>query len=84
MSLQLQIENKLREYFFPNHLKVVNESAKHKGHSGDDGSGESHFWIEIKSKSFKNKKSIDIHRDIYKCLAEEMKVIHALRITLKK
>lgn len=82
--MQQTIEEKLKNKFSLNHLRVVNESAKHKGHSGDDGSGESHFWIEIGSKTFENKKSIDIHKDIYACLAEEMKIIHALRISLKK
>ena len=39
----------LTEAFTPIHLDVVNDSARHHGHAGDDGSGESHFTIEIES-----------------------------------
>ena len=36
----------------PSHLEIVNDSATHRGHTGDDGSGESHFTIEIESAAF--------------------------------
>ena len=39
----------LTSAFTPNRLAVVNDSASHSGHSGDDGSGESHFTVEIES-----------------------------------
>ncbi|EJL35283.1 stress-induced morphogen [Novosphingobium sp. AP12] len=38
--------------FAPTALDVVNDSATHRGHSGDDGSGESHFTIVIESPQF--------------------------------
>lgn len=38
--------------FAPTALDVVNDSATHRGHSGDDGSGESHFTILIESAQF--------------------------------
>ncbi len=38
--------------FTPTALDVVNDSASHSGHSGDDGSGESHFTILIESEKF--------------------------------
>ncbi len=38
--------------FSPTALDVVNDSATHRGHSGDDGSGESHFTILIESAQF--------------------------------
>lgn len=36
----------------PTHLDIVNDSASHAGHMGDDGSGESHFTIVIESPQF--------------------------------
>ncbi len=36
----------------PTSLVVSNDSAQHSGHMGDDGSGESHFTIEIESAAF--------------------------------
>ena len=38
--------------FAPTRLDIINDSASHSGHSGDDGSGESHFTIEIESARF--------------------------------
>jgi BolA family transcriptional regulator, general stress-responsive regulator len=42
----------LTQAFAPTQLAIINDSAKHHGHMGDDGSGESHFTIEIEAPSF--------------------------------
>lgn len=42
----------LNAAFAPTHLEIINDSATHRGHTGDDGSGESHFTIEIESAQF--------------------------------
>ncbi len=47
-----EIEALLTAAFTPTRLAVINDSAKHSGHSGDDGSGESHFMVEIESAAF--------------------------------
>lgn len=47
-----EIETRLQEAFAPSHLAVINDSASHSGHRGDDGSGESHFTVEIESGAF--------------------------------
>jgi BolA protein len=47
-----EIEALLTAAFAPTRLAVINDSAKHSGHSGDDGSGESHFTVEIESAAF--------------------------------
>ena len=36
----------------PTRLDIANDSARHHGHAGDDGSGESHFTITIESPRF--------------------------------
>ena len=41
--LASEIESLLTAAFAPNRLAVINDSARHSGHSGDDGSGESHW-----------------------------------------
>ncbi len=38
--------------FAPTRLDIINDSARHSGHTGDDGSGESHFTIEIEAAAF--------------------------------
>ena len=50
--LALEMEALLTSAFHPTHLAVINDSAAHHGHSGDDGSGESHFTLEIESAAF--------------------------------
>ena len=48
MSIEAEIREKLSEAFRPTRLEVVNESHRHAGHAGDDGSGESHFAVLIR------------------------------------
>lgn len=79
-TMQKKIEDKLSTIFNPLYLEVVNESGKHSGHVGDDGSGESHFRVEIVSKMFANKNAVDCHRMVYDCLQEELETVHALSI----
>ena len=50
--LASEIEALLNAAFAPTSLAVINDSARHHGHSGDDGSGESHFTVEIESAAF--------------------------------
>lgn len=82
-SMQKRIEEKLTAALQPINLEVVNESAKHHGHMGDDGSGESHFSITISSESLSKLSRIDRQKRVYSILDEEMKVIHALSVTIK-
>ena len=50
--LAQEIDRLLTSAFAPTRLAIVNDSARHHGHSGDDGSGESHFTVEIESTVF--------------------------------
>ncbi|WP_225008418.1 BolA family protein [Novosphingobium percolationis] len=50
--IALEIERKLEAAFAPTRLAVINDSDRHAGHSGHDGSGESHFTVEIESAAF--------------------------------
>ena len=52
MSIEKEMETLLRGAFAPTKLQIQNDSAQHSGHSGDDGSGESHFTIVIESAHF--------------------------------
>ena len=82
ITMQNKIEEKLRNAFEPSYLLVVNESEKHHGHSGDDGSGESHFSVHIISNCFSNMNKIDCHRMIYSALSDEMKTVHAVSLSV--
>ena len=52
MSVAAEMDALLRAALAPTRLEIINDSAKHSGHSGDDGSGESHFTIIVESARF--------------------------------
>jgi BolA protein len=61
---------------------VVNESHKHAGHSGDDGSGESHFRIVIRAPAFLPMTRIDRHRAVNAALGDLTTRIHAIALDI--
>jgi BolA family transcriptional regulator, general stress-responsive regulator len=81
MSVEQEMIVILNRQFEPQHLKVTNQSHLHQGHAGDDGSGESHFHLEIASEKFSGKTRLEHHRMINEALADLLKNrIHALSI----
>lgn len=84
MGLEQEIRDALNKNFNTTSLDVINESALHAGHSGDDGSGESHWRIVIQAEEFNNMTRIARHRAIYAALGTEiMSRIHALAVEIK-
>jgi BolA protein len=82
MRVEDQITKKLRQAFAPLSLEVVNDSARHRGHAGSPGTGESHFTIKVVSASFAGKSRLERHRMVNDVLAEELKgPVHALAIS---
>lgn len=78
------IKTKIQKAFAPDYLQVINESGLHRGHAGDDGSGQSHFKLIVVSDALTAMSRIDRQRAIYNVLREEMKEqIHALSIQTK-
>ena len=47
--VEQEMEQLLIAAFSPTRLELINDSSKHAGHSGDDGSGESHFHLQLSS-----------------------------------
>jgi BolA family transcriptional regulator, general stress-responsive regulator len=75
------IENALHDAFEPERVAIINESAAHAGHMGDDGSGESHFRVRIVSRLFAGRSRIDRHRMINEALKPAFaRGVHALAI----
>jgi BolA protein len=77
--IQHAIATRLVEALDPTHLEVINESAQHRGHTGDDGSGESHFRVVVESVSFAGLSRVARQRLINQALAELLRDhVHAL------
>ena len=80
-SIAAEMEALLTAAFAPTKLAVINDSAKHHGHSGDDGSGESHFTIEIESAAFASQSRVNRQRMVNKALGDiPGQRVHALAI----
>ncbi|MBV1917231.1 MAG: BolA family transcriptional regulator [Sphingomonadaceae bacterium] len=76
-----EIEQLLTAAFTPSRLAVINDSAQHSGHSGDDGSGESHFTIEIESVAFAGVSRLQRQRMVNGALGDiPGQRVHALAI----
>jgi BolA family transcriptional regulator, general stress-responsive regulator len=82
--VQIEMETLLTGAFAPSYLAVINDSASHHGHSGDDGSGESHFTIEIESAAFAGVNRVMRQRMVNKALGNiPGERVHALAIKAK-
>ena len=76
-----EIEKRLRAALAPTRLAVINDSARHRGHAGDDGSGESHFTVEIEADQFAGMTRLARQRAVNAALCDLMRErVHALAI----
>lgn len=84
MRIQEQIRERLVKGLAPQQLEVINESHKHAGHSGDDGSGESHFRVVMRAPSLAQQSRIARHRAVHAAIGPElMGQIHALALEIE-
>ena len=78
-----RIEEKLQANFSPEFLEVVDESEQHRGHSGFQDGGESHFRVRLTTESFSGQSRIERHRAVHAALGQELlDAIHALALEL--
>jgi BolA protein len=70
----------------PVQIDIIDDSAKHAGHSGARAGGETHFSVRVVSEQFNGKNMVARHKMIYELLNIELKEqIHALALkTLTK
>jgi BolA protein len=81
MSVAEEMHALLTEAFAPARLAIINDSAKHSGHMGDDGSGESHFTIEIDAAAFAPMNRLARQRAVIAALGDIVgQRIHAVAI----
>ena len=80
-GMQDRIREKLARGLQPSSLDIVNDSNRHAGHMGDDGSGESHFTVEIVSPLFAGQTRVSRQRQVNSALADLLaEKVHALAI----
>jgi len=82
MAVSDEITRRLTDAFAPTELRVENESHRHAGHAGDDGSGESHFRVLIRAPALAAMGRVDRHRAVQKALGDLNTRIHALAMDI--
>ena len=83
MTRTEEIESRLREAFAPRELVVQDDSESHRGHSGYQEGGESHYNVRIRSEAFAGQSRIARHRMVHKALGPDLTAaIHALSLDL--
>jgi BolA protein len=77
-----KIEARLRDALVPEALAIIDDSDSHRGHAGHDGSGESHFTVQLTAAAFAGLPRVARQRLVYAALGDLMAPggIHALVI----
>ncbi len=76
-----EMEKRLVAALAPTQLNIINDSAMHSGHAGDNGTGESHFTVEISCAAFAGQSRVSMQRMVNKALGDLLEErVHALAI----
>lgn len=83
MTIEQEIKKIIEAQFTPTHLEVINESHKHAGHAGDDGSGQTHFKLIVVSVDFQDLSRVERQKEVNKTLVSLFdRGLHALSMRL--
>ena len=82
MTVEDQMKVRLQAAFAPEVLEIVNDSHRHAGHSGDDGSGHSHFSIKLRSAALAAMPRVARHRAVHAALGDLNARVHAIALDL--
>lgn len=83
MGKDVEIRKALEAEFTVQELEIVNESHRHAGHAGDDGTGESHFAVRLRAPELTVLSRVARHRAVHKALGPDLLAsIHALALDL--
>lgn len=79
-----RIESALKAQFAPRELLLIDESARHAGHSGARPGGETHYRLRVVSSAFAGLSRVARQRLVNDALAGEFADgLHALSLELK-
>ncbi len=83
MALAEEMHERLEAVFQPKHLEIRDDSESHRGHSGFQEGGESHWHVSIKADAFAPMSRIERHRAVHAALgADIVGRIHALELKI--
>lgn len=74
----------LTRAFAPTLLRVVDDSARHAGHTGHRPAGETHYDVLLVSEAFRGRNRVERARAVHEALRGEFADgMHALSLTLR-
>jgi stress-induced morphogen len=83
-SRAARLEATLRQAFAPKLIRVLDDSARHAGHTGARPEGETHYSVLVVSDSFRGLSRVARSREVHQVLAAEFATgLHALALTLR-
>lgn len=83
MAVIDEIKSNLELEFSPTHLEVEDQSEAHRGHSGFQEGGESHFHVIIRAAAFTDMSRVGRHRAVNAAIgADIIGRIHALSLDI--
>ena len=83
MSVTAEMQARLEAAFQPTALNIVDDSESHRGHSGFQEGGESHFQVTIQADAFAKMSRIARHRAVHTALGPDLVArIHALELKI--
>lgn len=83
MAVADEIRNRLEDAFAPRTLEVMDDSERHRGHSGWREGGETHFNVTIASDRFAPLSRVARHRAVHEALGPDLVGrIHALSLKI--
>ena len=84
MSVADEIRARLVQAFEPRSLSIVDESERHRGHSGWREGGETHFRVAIAADAFQGMNRLARHRAVHGAIGSDlMQRIHALALEIE-
>jgi len=84
MTMKERMAAKLDAAFAPVEIELVDESERHRGHSGYREGGETHFRLRLVSDRFAGMGRVARQRAVNQALAEELaERVHALSMELR-
>jgi BolA protein len=81
MPVSEEIRERLETAFSPEHLEVLDESERHRGHSGWREGGETHFRVRMRAPALAERGRLARHRAVHDALGKDLIArIHALAL----
>lgn len=83
MHMDDLIKRLIEENLHPSHMELINESFKHAGHAGDNGTGQTHYKLIVVSDMFEGMSRVERHKHVMLILEGAFETgLHALSLEL--